>query len=573
MSKVNLTIDRIKVSIDEGATVLDAAKKAGIKIPTLCHLPEIQSIGVCRLCLVEIEGSPKLQTSCVYPVSEGMLVKTNTPVLREARKCVLELILSNHPSDCSTCVRNLNCELQRLANELGVREIEYPGEKSKIRIDSSNPSMIRDTEKCVLCRRCVSVCHQVQGIGVIFPQKRGFETTIAPPFDLELKDVPCTFCGQCITVCPVGAIYEKEYIDEVWQAINDPEKFVIVQTAPAIRAAVGEEFGLEPGTRCTGKLATALRRMGFDKVFDTQFGADLTIMEEANELVERIKNKETLPMTTSCCPAWIKFMEHFYPELLDHLSTCKSPQQMFGAIAKTYYAEKIKLPAEKMYVVSVMPCTAKKFEAERSEMRSSGQKDVDAVLTTRELARMIKQAGIDFVNLPDEEFDEPLGISTGAAAIFGNTGGVMEAALRTAYEVVTGEPLTQLEFHKVRGWEGIRETEVLMDGAKVKVAVAHGLSNARVLLERIREGECQYHFIEVMACPGGCIGGGGEPIVPGYEVRKKRIAALYEEDKAMVIRKSHENPAIIKLYEEFLGEPLREKSRHLLHTSYTKREI
>lgn len=573
MSKVNLTIDRIKVSIDEGASVLDAVKKAGIKIPTLCHLPEIQSIGVCRLCLVEIEGSPKLQTSCVYPVSEGMLVKTNTPVLREARKCVLELILSNHPSDCSTCVRNLNCELQRLANELGVREIEYPGEKSKIRIDSSNPSIIRDTEKCVLCRRCVSVCHQVQGIGVIFPQKRGFETVIAPPFDLKLKDMPCTFCGQCITVCPVGAIYEKEYIDEVWQAINDSEKFVIVQTAPAIRAAIGEEFGLEPGTRCTGKLATVLRRMGFDKVFDTQFGADLTIMEEANELVERIKNKETLPMTTSCCPAWIKFMEHFYPELLDHISTCKSPQQMFGAIAKTYYAEKLKLPAEKMYVVSVMPCTAKKFEAERSEMRSSGQKDVDAVLTTRELARMIKQAGIDFVNLPDEEFDEPLGISTGAAAIFGNTGGVMEAALRTAYEVVTGEPLTQLEFHKVRGWEGIRETEVLMDGAKVKVAVAHGLSNARVLLERIREGECRYHFIEVMACPGGCIGGGGEPIVPGYEVRKKRIAALYEEDKAMAIRKSHENPAIIKLYEEFLGEPLREKSHHLLHTSYTKREI
>lgn len=573
MSKVNLTIDRIKVSIDEGASVLDAVKKAGIKIPTLCHLPEIQSIGVCRLCLVEIEGSPKLQTSCVYPVSEGMLVKTNTPVLREARKCVLELILSNHPSDCSTCVRNLNCELQRLANELGVRKIEYPGEKSKIRIDSSNPSIIRDTEKCVLCRRCVSVCHQVQGIGVIFPQKRGFETVIAPPFDLKLKEMPCTFCGQCITVCPVGAIYEKEYIDEVWQAINDSEKFVIVQTAPAIRAAIGEEFGLEPGTRCTGKLATALRRMGFDKVFDTQFGADLTIMEEANELVERIKNKETLPMTTSCCPAWIKFMEHFYPELLDHISTCKSPQQMFGAIAKTYYAEKLKLPAEKMYVVSVMPCTAKKFEAERSEMRSSGQKDVDAVLTTRELARMIKQAGIDFVNLPDEEFDEPLGISTGAAAIFGNTGGVMEAALRTAYEVVTGEPLTQLEFHKVRGWEGIRETEVLMDGAKVKVAVAHGLSNARVLLERIREGECRYHFIEVMACPGGCIGGGGEPIVPGYEVRKKRIAALYEEDKAMAIRKSHENPAIIKLYEEFLGEPLREKSHHLLHTSYTKREI
>ena len=573
MKEVNVTIDGIKVGIDKDATVLDAAKKAGIKIPTLCHLPEIQSIGACRLCIVEIEGSPKLQASCVYPVSEGMVVRTNTPVLQEARKCVLELILSDHPMECSTCIRNLNCELQELANKMGLRDIEYPGEKSKARIDSSNPCIIRDTEKCILCRRCISICHQVQGVGVIFPQARGFETVIAPPFDLELKDVPCTFCGQCIVGCPVGAIYEKEYIDEVWQAISDPEKFVIVQTAPAIRAAIGEEFGLEPGTRCTGKLAAALRRMGFDRVFDTQFSADLTIMEEANELLGRIKNKGTLPMTTSCCPAWIKFAEHYYPELLDNISTCKSPQQMFGAITKTYYAQKLELSADKIYVVSVMPCTAKKFEAERSEMRSSGQQDVDVVLTTRELARMIKQAGIDFVNLIEEKFDEPLGISTGAATIFANTGGVMEAALRSAYEIVTGKVLTDVEFHSVRGWEGIREAEIEIDGITVKVAVAHGLANARVLLDKIGKGECEYHFIEVMACPGGCIGGGGEPIVPNYEVRKKRIAAIYQEDKAMAIRKSHQNPAIIKLYEEFLGQPLGEKSHHLLHTSYIKRGI
>ena len=574
MSQVNVTIDGIKVSIDEGATILDAAKKAGIKIPTLCHLPEIQSIGACRMCLVEVEGSPKLQTACMCPVSEGMVVKTNTPAVLEARKFVLELILSNHPADCFTCIRNGNCELQELANELGLREIHYPGERIKAQVDSSNPCLIRDAEKCILCRRCVSMCHEVQGVGVIFPQKRGFETTIAPPFSLELRDVPCTFCGQCATICPVGAIYEKEYIDEVWQALNDPEKFVVVQTAPAIRAAIGEEFGLEVGTRCTGKLAAALRRMGFDKVFDTQFGADLTIVEEANELVYRIKKGGTLPMMTSCCPAWIKFVEHFYPDLLDHLSTCKSPQQMFGPIAKTYYAKKIGIPAEKMFVVSVMPCTAKKFEAERPEMRSSGFRDVDAVLTTRELARMIKQAGIDFVNLPDEEFDEPLGISTGAATIFGNTGGVMEAALRSAYEIVTGKQLTEVEFRQVRGWKGIREADIEMDGTKVKVAVAHGLSNASFLLDRIREGSCDYHFIEVMACPGGCIGGGGQPVATNsniYEIRKKRIAALYEEDKAMSVRKSHENPAIKELYREFLGEPLGEKSHHLLHTHYTKR--
>jgi len=576
MSKVNLTIDGIKVSVEEGSTILEAAKKAGVKIPTLCYLPEIQSIGACRMCLVEIEGSSKLQCACMYPVSEGMVVKTNTPAVHKARKFVLELILSNHPADCLTCIRNGNCELQKLANELGLREIPYSGERPKARVDSSNPCIIRDTEKCILCRRCVSVCHEIQEVGVIFPQKRGFETAIAPPFDLDLEDMPCSFCGQCLAVCPVGALYEKEYIDQVWQAINDPEKFVIVQTAPAIRAAIGEEFGLEVGTRCTGKLAAALRRMGFDKVFDTQFGADLTIVEEANELVYRIKKGGTLPMMTSCCPAWIKFVEHFYPDLLDHLSTCKSPQQMFGAVAKTYYAKKIGIPAEKMFVVSVMPCTAKKFEAERDEMASSGQRDVDAVLTTRELARMIKEAGIDFVNLPSEKFDEPLGISTGAATIFGSTGGVMEAALRSAYEIVTGKSLAEVEFHQVRGWKGIREAQISMDGTVVKVAVAHGLSNARFLLDRIREGSCDYHFIEVMACPGGCIGGGGQPISNDhniYEVRKKRISALYEEDRAMALRKSHENPAIRKLYEEFLGEPLGEKSHHLLHTHYTRRGV
>jgi len=573
MSQVNLTIDGVKVSVKEGATILDAAKKARIKIPTLCHLPGIQSIGACRMCLVEVEGSAKLQTACMYPVSEGMVVKTNTPAVLEARKFVLELILSNHPADCFTCIRNGNCELQTLASELGLRQISYSGTRSNGRKDLSNPAIVRDNEKCILCRRCVSMCHEVQGVGVIFPQRRGFETCIAPPFDLELADVACTFCGQCVVVCPVGALSEREYIDDVWQAINDSEKFVVVQTAPAIRAAIGEEFGFEPGTRCTGKLVAALRRMGFDKVFDTQFGADLTIMEEANELVYRMKKSGTLPMITSCSPGWIKFIEHFYPDLLDHLSTCKSPQQMFGAIAKTYYAEKIGIPPEKMYVVSVMPCTAKKFEAERPEMRSSGFKDVDAVLTTRELARMIKQAGIDFVSLPDEKFDEPLGVSTGAATIFGRTGGVMEAALRSAYEIVTGKELTEVEFKQVRGWEGIREAEVEMDGMKIKVAIAHGLSNAGKLLDKIKKGECDYQFIEIMACPGGCIGGGGQPIATDFEVRKRRIAALDEEDENMPIRKSHQNPAIKMLYEEFLGEPLSEKSHHLLHTHYTKRGI
>jgi len=574
MSQVTVTIDGIKVNVNEGSTVLEAANKVGVKIPTLCHLSEIQSIGVCRLCLVEVKGSPKLQASCCLPVVDGMVAKTNTPLLREARKFVLELILSNHPTDCFTCIRNGNCELQTLANELGLREISYPGEKPKAKVDASNSALVRDMEKCILCRRCVTICHEVQGVGVIFPQNRGFEVSIAPPFEAELQEVPCTFCGQCVMVCPVGAIHEKEYIDEVWEAINDPDRYVIVQTAPAIRAAIGEEFGFEPGTLCTGKLAAALRRMSFDKVFDTQFAADLTIMEEGNELIHRIKSGGTLPMITSCSPGWINFIEQFYPDLLDHVSTCKSPQQMFGAITKTYYAEKTGIPAEKMYVVSVMPCTAKKFEAERSEMTSSGYQDVDVVLTTRELARMIKQAGVDFVNLPDEDFDDPLGASTGAATIFGSTGGVMEAALRTAYEIVTGKTLTDVEFKQVRGWEGIRETEIPIDGLKVKVAVAHGLSNAAKLLDGIRKGESSYHFIEIMACPGGCIGGGGQPIAKDIlGVRKKRIEALYKEDKTMALRKSHQNPSIQKLYQEFLKEPLGEKSHHLLHTHYTKRGV
>ncbi|HHW01625.1 MAG TPA: 2Fe-2S iron-sulfur cluster binding domain-containing protein [Thermoanaerobacterales bacterium] len=578
MDMVTLTIDGQKVEVPKGSTVLEAAHKANIKIPTLCFLKGINEIGACRMCVVEVKGARALQASCVLPVSEGMEVITNSPAVRESRKVTLELLLSDHNLECPTCVRNLNCELQKLSEELGIKSIRYPGEKHAPRYDDFSPSIVRDASKCILCRRCVSVCHKVQGVGVISPNHRGFNTVIAPVFDLSLAEVACVNCGQCIMACPVGALKEKDDTDKVWQALADPEKHVIVQTAPAIRVSLGEEFGEGRGAIVTKKLPAALRRLGFDKVFDTDFSADLTIMEEGTEFLERLQNGGKLPLITSCSPGWIKFCEHYYPELLENLSTCKSPQQMFGAIAKTYYAQKMGIDPSKIFVVSIMPCTAKKFEAQRPEMNSSGYQDVDVALTTRELSRMLKEAGIDVSKLPDEEFDDPLGISTGAGAIFGATGGVMEAALRTVYEVVTGKELTNIEFTQVRGVEGIKEATIDVGGTKVNVAVAHGLSNARKVLDRVKSGEANYHFIEIMCCPGGCVGGGGQPILSSEErwdtdYREVRGNAIYEVDRSMKLRKSHENPAVQTLYKEFLGKPLSEKSHHLLHTHYTKRPL
>jgi len=469
------------------------------------------------MCVVEVKGGRALQASCVLPASEGMEVITNSPAVRESRKVTLELLLSDHNLECPTCVRNLNCELQKLSEELGIKSIRYPGEKHAPHYDDFSPSIVRDASKCILCRRCVSTCHKVQGVGVISPNHRGFNTVIAPVFDLSLAEVACVNCGQCIMACPVGALKEKDDTDRVWQALADPDKHVIVQTAPAIRVSLGEEFGEGRGAIVTKKLPAALRRLGFDKVFDTDFSADLTIMEEGNEFLERLQHGGKLPLITSCSPGWIKFCEHYYPELLDNLSTCKSPQQMFGAVAKTYYAEKMGIDPSKIFVVSIMPCTAKKFEAQRPEMNSSGYQDVDVALTTRELSRMLKEAGIDVGKLPDEEFDDPLGISTGAAAIFGATGGVMEAALRTVYEAVTGKELKNIDFTEVRGVEGVKEATIDVDGTKVNVAVAHGLSNARKVLDRVKSGEANYHFIEIMCCPGGCVGGGGQPILSSEE--------------------------------------------------------
>lgn len=578
MDMVTLTIDGQKVEVPKGSTVLEAARKAGIKIPTLCFLKGVNEIGACRMCVVEVKGARALQASCVLPVSEGMEVYTNSPAVRESRKITLELLLSDHNLECPTCVRNLNCELQKLSEELGIKSIRFQGEKHAPRYDDFSPSIVRDASKCILCRRCVSACHKVQEVGVISPNHRGFNTVIAPAFDMSLAEVACVNCGQCILVCPVGALKEKDDTDKVWQALADPDMHVIVQTAPAIRVSLGEEFGEGRGAIVTKKLPAALRRLGFDKVFDTDFAADLTIMEEGSEFLERLQNGGKLPLITSCSPGWIKFCEHYYPEFLDNLSTCKSPQQMFGAIAKTYYAEKMGIDPSKIFVVSIMPCTAKKFEAQRPEMNSSGYSDVDVALTTRELSRMLKEAGIDLNKLPDEEFDEPLGISTGAGAIFGATGGVMEAALRTVYELVTKKELKKIDFTEVRGVEGVKEATIDIDGIQVNVAVAHGLANARKVLDRVKNGEANYHFIEIMCCPGGCVGGGGQPILSADErwdvdYREVRGNAIYEVDRQMPLRKSHENPAIQTLYKEFLGKPLSEKSHHLLHTHYTKRPL
>ncbi|MFH0975364.1 MAG: NADH-dependent [FeFe] hydrogenase, group A6 [Spirochaetota bacterium] len=576
MSNVNVTIDNIKVAVETGSTVLEAANKAGVKIPTLCAWQELNhKPGACRVCMSEVDGQRSLVASCVFPVTEGMVIHTNTEKVRKARKMVVELLLANHPQECNFCVRNGNCDLQKVAEFVGLREVrfDYTQFPKEGVIDYSSPSIVRDSRKCIQCHRCVEVCDKIQTVSVLTPAYRGSDVKVSPAFNLPLVESNCVGCGQCILVCPVGALYEKDDVNEVWKALNDPTKHVIVQEAPAIRAALGEEFGMEPGSLVTGKMIAALRRLGFDKVFDTNFTADLTIIEEGNELLKRVKEGGKLPMITSCSPGWIKFCEHFYPDLLDHLSTCKSPQQMFGALAKTYYAETAGIDPKNIVSVSIMPCTAKKTECNREEMDSSGFRDVDFVLTTRELGRMIKEGGIDFLNLKDEDYDAPMGEYTGAATIFGATGGVMEAALRTVYAVVTGENLPSLDITPVRGLEGIKEATVKVGPlGDVKFAVAHGLGNARKLMDLIRAGKASYAFIEVMCCPGGCISGGGEPIPTNNEIRKKRSLALYADDgKVQKHRQSHENESVKKLYEKFLKEPLGHKSHKLLHTKYKKR--
>jgi iron-only hydrogenase group A len=587
---INVFINNIPVTVPDQTTILAAARQAGITIPTLCFLEGYEPIGACRICVVEVEGAKALVASCSVPVTEGMKIKTNTRRVREARRTVMELLLSEHDGDCQTCERNEDCELQKIASDLGIQTIRYAGEKTAAAIDDSTPSLVRNNAKCIKCRRCVAVCNQVQGVGALFPQSRGFKTVIGPAFAGSLDSVTCVQCGQCAAVCPVGAIVEKSHIQRVWDALENPEKTVVVQTAPAVRAALGECFGYPPGTLVTGKMVSALRRLGFKTVFDTNFTADLTIIEEGSELLMRLKktlkDKEpvALPQFTSCSPGWIKYVEHFYPELLPNLSTCKSPQQMFGALAKTYWAQKIGKKAEEVFVVSIMPCTAKKFEAQRPEMNDSGVTDVDAVLTTRELGRMIKQAGIDFAALPDDNFDRVMGVSSGAGDIFANTGGVMEAALRTAWEIITGKPLPfdKLHIEPISGMEGIKEASLTITGTlpdwsflenvTLNVAVSHGLGNAQKVIERITSGKAAYHFVEIMTCPGGCIGGGGQPRLTNDGKRKERIKAIYKEDEGKKLRKSHDNPKIKQVYGEFLDIPLGEKSHHLLHTTYTVRE-
>ena len=574
---VNLKIDDKKVVVPEGTTILDAARQAGIDIPTLCFLKDINEVGDCRMCIVEVEGRRGFATSCIQTVEEGMVVHTHTQNVLEARHVILDLIISNHAKDCLTCTRSGNCELQDLAIKFNVLDNEFVGERSVHKIDDKSPSIVRDFNKCILCRRCVATCKNVQKIGAIDCINRGFDSCISTTYDHSLNDVDCTFCGQCIESCPTGALHEKENINDVWAKLKDPDTYVVVQTAPSVRVALGEEFGMEIGTNVTGKMVSVLKALGFDKVFDTNTGADFTIMEEATEFVKRYKNKENLPMTTSCCPAWVKYTEMFYPENIPHLSSCKSPHQMLGAIIKSYFAEKNHIDPSKIYVVSVMPCIAKKYERQREEMKINELNDVDSVITTRELARMIKQANIDFNMLEDNVFDSPMGEATGAGAIFGTTGGVMEAALRAAYEMITGEELKNVEFEAVRGEKGIKKAEIEIGNEKIKVAVAHGLGNAKKVMEDIKDGKADYQFVEVMACPGGCIMGGGQPIKSSkirssVDVRRKRADAMYSIDERSTYRKSQDNPVLKNIYKEYIGNPGEEKAHKLLHTHYEKKE-
>ncbi|MFA5480034.1 MAG: NADH-dependent [FeFe] hydrogenase, group A6 [Candidatus Muiribacteriota bacterium] len=572
MTKVNVTIDGNKYEVPGDITVLEACKQAGIDIPVLCYHPDLRAVGSCRICVVEVEGQRVYQPSCAYPVNDGMVINTNTKEVREARKAALELILSRHPQDCLKCERNTSCELQALAADFGMTDVYYSNVLPAFKTEAESGVIVREHEKCINCGRCVRACQEVQTVNALEYYKRGYEKIVLPTGGKKLHETTCTYCGQCINVCPTGALHENDETGKVWEWIEDPNLHVVIQTAPAIRVSIGEAMGLEPGYLSTEKMVGAIRKLGFDKVFDTDFTADLTIMEEGHEFLHRLKNGGTLPMVTSCSPGWIKFMETFYSDMIPNISTCKSPQQMFGALAKTYYPEKAGLDASKIKVVSIMPCTAKKYECNRPEMKSSGYQDVDVVLTTRELAKMMKVAGIDFEEIQTSKFDDPFGITTGAAAIFGSSGGVMEAALRTVYEVVTGETLPSVDFEGVRGLDGVKEATVRVGELDVNVAIANGLSNARKVLDKVKSGEANYHFIEIMCCPGGCIGGGGQPRPTSPEKRKARMEAIYCEDANMTLRKSHESPAIDTIYKEFLKEPLGEKSHHLLHTHYTKRD-
>ena len=578
MSKIKITINNREVEAYEGQTVLEAAKNNGIHIPTLCYLKDVTGTGACRVCQVEVEGAKTLCAACVYPVRDGMVIKTNSQRALDARRRVVELIVSNHSKDCLSCIRNTNCELQRLCQELGVREDAFAGEKSEPTFDTVSPGIVRNTSKCVLCGRCVETCTKVQGLGVLGYMNRGFKTKVAPIYDKSFDDVNCMQCGQCINVCPVGALHEKEEIHYVIEALNDPQKHVVVQTAPAVRGALGEEFGMPIGTRVTGKMVHALKLVGFDKVYDTNFGADLTIMEEGYEFLNRLQNQGTLPMITSCSPGCVNYVEHEYPDLLEHLSTCKSPHMMLGAMVKSVYAEAKGIDPRDIYVVSIMPCVAKKGEKQRTENKTSPYQDVDAVLTTRELAKLIKMFGINFRDLKDDDFDQDLfGEYSGAGVIFGASGGVMEAALRTVADILAHEDLSMIDYHAVRGVEGVKESTIKIGEQTLKVAVAQSMTLAKPLLDDIRNGVSPYHFIEIMGCPGGCINGGGQPYVnatirnSGFNFKQARAKALYDEDISLPVRKSHKNSQIQNLYKNYLGEPNSEKAHHLLHTHYTKK--